>query len=139
MLLSFSRSGTTREEVEGEYGNSGLRKLEELLKKGILSESEGAIYGMKEKERVTFDQETLVDVFANCTLDSYIPEDFGTGKNWLSFQTNSIDEKKAFKLIHSKLQKTFKEIDEILSLPDYHGKDKVFVGMVADFLLQRTK
>ena len=133
VMLALSRSGTTRQEIEREGGKWGLAKLEELLNMGLLTESKGIIYAMREKEQITFDQDTLKALLIGCLEDSYSPEDFGKGENWLSLQTNSVS-KEGLRLIRSKIQKTFKEIAEILFSPKHQGNEKVFVGMVVDVL-----
>jgi len=135
LLLALSRSGTTRDEVQGEYGNAGIKKLEEMLNSAILSESRGIVKANEEK--VTFDQDILRDSLLSCIAEKYDVEKFGQDENWLSFQTESVNKNKAMALIRSKLQKTYKEIkEEILYSPDYFGNDKVFIGMVADSLLK---
>jgi len=135
MLLAMTRSGTTRAEIQGEYGNSGLRKLEELLKDNILKESRGIIKA--DDEKVTFDQEALKSAVLSSIEQHYDSEKYGTGENWLSFQTESVNKEKALKLIRAKLQKVYKEIkEEILYSPEYFGNDKVFIAMVADSLLK---
>jgi len=135
LLLALTRSGTTRDEVQGEYGNAGIKKLEEMLEVTILSESRGIIKANDDK--VTFDQEILRDSLLSCVAQSYDVEKFGQDENWLSFQSESVDKTKAMALIRSKLQKTYREIkEEILYSSDYYGNDKVFIGMVADSLLK---
>ncbi len=133
LLLALSRSGTTKEEVRLEFGNSGLRLLEELLDSNIIFESRGIIKANEDK--VTFNQELLKSTLIDCIKENYNPELFGQDKNWLSFQTESINKEKAMKLIFKKLQTAYKEIkEEILYSPEYFGNDKVFIGMVADTL-----
>ena len=135
LLLALTRSGTTRDEVQGEYGQSGIRKLEELLKAEILSDSRGIIKANEGK--ISFDQDILRDSLMSCINENYDSEKFGQDENWLSFQTESVNKNKAMALIRSKLQKAYKEIkEEVLYSPEYYGNDKVFIGMVADSLLK---
>ena len=137
LLLALTRSGTTRDEVQGEYGQSGIRKLDELLKAEILFNSRGVIKAHEEK--ISFNQDILKDSLINCIEENYETEKFGKNENWLSFQTESVNKEKAMSLIRKKLQTAYKEIkDEILYSPEYYGNDKVFIGMVADSLLKDT-
>ncbi len=137
MLLALTRAGTTRDEVQSEYGNSGLRKLEEILSNGILLETRGVIKA--DEEKVTFDQDILRDALAGCITEHYDVEKYGSGENWLSFQTESVNKYKALALIRAKLQKTFMEIkEEILYSQECYGNDKVFIGMVCDSLLHES-
>ena len=132
ILLASTRTGTTYKEVKEECGKLGLNKLNELLRKGICKESEGAIHTTEKGVKVTFDQYTLSEVLVNCTKDHYLPENFGLGMNWLSFQTESVDKEKVLKLIRSKIQNFYGEIEQIIRSPEYHGNEKIFIGMVLD-------
>ncbi len=137
MLLALTKSGTTRDEIQLEYGNSGLKLLNELIEKKLLNETRGIIRGFE--ETVSFNQEILKQTLISCVTEKYNAEEFGQGVNWLSFQSESINKNKAMELIRSKLQKAYKEIDEeILNSPEYAGNDKVFIGMVADSLLKES-
>ena len=134
-LLAISRSGTTRDEVHGEYGDFGLKKLDEMVASGVLREEDGVVR-FPHKNEVTFGQSLLKNALIGCTKERYDTEKFGTDENWLSFQTESVDKAKAMGLIRDKMQKLYEEIrDEILYSPRYHGNDKIFIGMVADSLL----
>lgn len=135
LLLALTRSGTTRDEIQGEYGNSGSRKLNELLKVEVLTESRGIIKANEDK--ITFNQDILKDSLLSCIDENYETEKFGKNENWLSFQTESVNKDKAMTLIRTKLQTAYREIkEEILYSPEYYGNDKVFIGMVADSLLK---
>lgn len=135
LLLALTRSGTTREEILGEYGASGIARLDELLKAELVFEARGIIKAHEDK--VTFTQDILRDALIGNITNKYDVEKFGTGKNWLSFQTESVNKEKAMTLIRAKLQKAYKEIkEEILYSSEYSGNDKVFIGMVADSLLK---
>lgn len=137
ILLAATRSGTTRNEIQNEFGVRGLSRLDLLLSHEILSEARGIIKANEEK--MTFDQQILKDCALDCISSNYDAEKFGTGQNWLSFQTESVNKEKAMALIIAKLQKTYKEIkEEILYSPEYFGNDKIFVSMVADSLLKES-
>ena len=137
LLLALTRSGTTRDEIADQYGKNGIQILSELLKAQILNEVRGIIKANEDK--VSFDQEILQDSLINCIKDNYNADTFGQNKNWLSFQTESVNKEKAMSAINEKLKKAYQEIkEEILYSPEYYGNDKVFVGMVADSLLKES-
>jgi DNA-binding XRE family transcriptional regulator len=136
LLLALSRSGTTRDEVKSEYGNAGIKKLDEMIASTILNEVRGIIKA--DDEKVSFDQDILRDTLVSCISEKYDTEKLGLGESWLSLQTESVNKDKAMTLIRSKLQATYKEIKEILYSPEYYGNDKVFIGMVADSLLKQS-
>jgi transcriptional regulator with XRE-family HTH domain len=43
-IISLAMRGTSRDEVKEEYGRYGLETLDDLLKEGVISEKDGAIY-----------------------------------------------------------------------------------------------
>lgn len=141
LLLAASREGTTREEVRREHGEAGLKALDAMLRSGALEAAPGGAI----KERLlkdapfTTDQDVLKDVLVHCVKAKYDPERYGTGENWLSFQTESVDLGKAMGLIRRKLRQAYKEIEGVLRSGEYSGKDKVFVGMAADSLLRTSE
>lgn len=141
ILLASTRSGTTRAEVQEEFGRSGLKDLEELISETVLSEIRGII--KVDEEKISYNQSSLRDALLDCIDSNYQVDKFGLEENWLSFQTESVNKDKAMKLIREKLKTAYSEIkSEILYSPEYFGNDKVFIGMVADSLLnceQRNK
>lgn len=135
LLLALTKSGTTRDEVKEEYGNAGIKKLDELISLTVLKEVRGIITA--DEEKVSFDQEILRDTLVSCIAEKYNPELFGQGVNWLSLQTESVNKAKAMPVIRSIIQEAYTKIKEtVLYSPDYYGNDKVFIGMVADSLLK---
>lgn len=137
ILLSATRSGTTRNEIKNEYGTHGLKILDELLTNKVLNDVQGIIKA--DDEKITFDQQILKDCTLDCINHNYDAQKFGTGQNWLSIQTESVNKEKAMALIITKLQRTYKEIkEEILYSPEYFGNDKIFISMVADSLLKES-
>jgi hypothetical protein len=133
LLLSFTNSGTTELEIRQEFGVLGIKRLQELIDHGILVQKNERIFGQSSK--VTFNQKIMKQAVIHSIEQSYEPELFGKGENWLSLQTESINKAKAMPEIRNILQNAYKDIKEILYSDDYQGDDKVFVSMVADKIL----
>ena len=140
MLLASTSSGTTRSEVQKEFGDMGMRKLNELLKDKIVTESQDVIRvtAIKEGDRVTFDQDTIKELMVNCTKDHYDPDMFGLDDSWLTFQSESVDEEKALKHIIPIFKEAYNKVEKIFRSPDFKGKGKIFIGMVSGSL-HKTK
>ncbi len=130
LLLAFSKSGTSREEIRDEYGKAGINRLEELIDQKILSETSGVIRG--DVSRVTFNQKVMKEAVLHCIEESYDPSQFGKGTNWLSLQTESVNKQKAIPEIRRILQSAYSEIKEILYSDEFQGEDKIFISMIAD-------
>ena len=75
MLMALTVAGTTREEVKNEYGQMGLKNLQELLDSNILEESDGVIKAPvnSDGKTVSFEQDVLKDVLVDCIKDHYDP------------------------------------------------------------------
>lgn len=135
LLLAFSQSGTSREEIRDEYGKAGIKRLEELLDQNILKEVSGVITG--DVSRVTFNQKVMKEAVLHCIEESYDPSQFGKGTNWLSLQTESVNKEKAIPTIRNILQSAYTEIKEILYSDEYQGEDKIFVSMTTDTITSK--
>ena len=135
LLLAFSKSGTSREEIRDEYGKSGINRLEELIEQNIVKETSGIIRG--DVSRVTFNQKVMKEAVLHCIEESYDPTQFGKGTNWLSLQTESVNKEKAVPEIRRILQNAYTEIKNILYSDDYQGEDKIFVSMTADTITSK--
>lgn len=135
LLLAFSESGTSREEIRDEYGKAGIKRLEELLDQNILKETSGVITG--DVSRVTFNQKVMKEAVLHCIEECYDPSQFGKGTNWLSLQTESVNKVKAIPAIRNILQSAYKEIKEILYSDEYQGDDKIFISMTTDTITSK--
>ncbi|MFT6632904.1 MAG: transcriptional regulator with XRE-family HTH domain [Bacteriovoracaceae bacterium] len=137
ILLALTTSGTTFEEIKYEFGNQGLRDLELLLDKKILIKEDNKI--ITEPGKVSFAQEILKNTLLNCIENNYDSTQFGSGQNWLSFQTESIDKTKAMPKVLEILRAAYTKVkEEVLYSPEYSGSDKVFIGMVTDLLTTKN-
>ena len=139
LIIMASSKGSTREEIKHEHGARGIRFLSELVDLKVVTESpEGVLkvhsrYYDGESVYAT-DQRTNKNSLLYCLKAKYDSEQFGTGNNWLSFQTDSINKTKAMKLIRSELKKAYINIDKIIRSNEFRGDDKIFIGLVTDSL-----
>ncbi|MCY4644166.1 MAG: hypothetical protein OXB88_06060 [Bacteriovoracales bacterium] len=131
MMRATSTAGITRESAKEEFGSRGLSILEELLKRGVLIE---------EGEKVTLDgkinarPETVHKLLQNLMAKSYKRADFGSHKNWLSVQYDSLNAEKAIPKIREVYTEAYKKIREIMSDSSLKGDDVVWAGMAMDSL-----
>ena len=137
LLATTGLEGTDRGEVKNEYGNHGLKVLDELLEAGALAESGGRIRACEYDGEKPFilSREILRDLFLDCLKNRYFPEQKGVNDNWLSFQTEGVDKAKVMGLIRSEFEKTYDSIEKIIRLKENRGSDKIFIGMASDSLL----
>ncbi len=88
MVMATTTNGLTRKIVSEEFGNRGLQILEKLIDKGVLKEEHGNFtLGTK----VNAGQETVKKLLQNLINTSYDLSLFGTHKNWLSLQYESVN------------------------------------------------
>ena len=137
LLMASYSGGTTREEIRGEYGSNGIRLLDDMLRTGTLKEEDGAIKSSVTDQEGpwTIDHRTFKELLVSCIQEKYDPDLYGSGKNWFSFQGDSVDMTRAMPEIREIIQGAFVKIEEVLRSKEYQGKDKMFVGMVSDSLI----
>jgi hypothetical protein len=70
---------------------------------------------------------------------SYDLEAFGTQKNWLSIQWESVDVNKVTPMLREVYVKANKEIREIFNSPENAGHDVMWAGLAMDSLLKKEK
>ena len=122
--------------ITSEFGRQGLLTLEKLVEKNILK-SENGKYTLGTK--VNADQETVKKLFQNLVNSSYDLEAFGTQKNWLSLQYESVDAKKVAPKLRDIYVNANKEIRELFNAPDNTGSDIMWAGLVMDSLLKEKQ
>ncbi|MFT6069450.1 MAG: transcriptional regulator with XRE-family HTH domain [Bacteriovoracaceae bacterium] len=139
MLLAYTGEGTSKDEVLSLLGQSGLRELVGLIQKEILSESkEGKISAMK-GQKVNMSQEAFRSLLMNSIDTHYKVDNFGTGRNFLSFQTSSLSKEIAMPKINAVLKEAFSKVQMIIDDPVNNGLDKVFIGLTADTFYEVKK
>ena len=87
-LLMTSRAGVSREFILEEYGRRGAEVIEKLQGDELLEEREGRLYAEGDFHST---QNTVLQCAQNLLNKNYSLDDFGTGKNWLSVQWQSVN------------------------------------------------
>jgi len=129
LSLAYTTAGTTEREIQTQLGEIGLSKLGMLLNKGLIIKLEsGRLVGKITDFKLPFaDVKKRIEY----ALKHYRLEEAGGINNWLSYQTESLNEEglKALKSLH---QSQFNERKEkIFSNPMYLGNIKVYSTSVS--------
>lgn len=135
--LAYTENGTNEDEIAYELGRKGLERLHELLEKGIVAKDEhGRYIGKLQNYKLSFsDTKKRVEL----ALRYYRLEEAGNINNWMSFQTESLNEE-GLKLLKTLQQKHFNERKEqIFNNPMYNGNLKVYSATVSSTFLAYTE
>ncbi len=133
MMMATTNAGLTKELVISEFGKRGLLTLDKLVEKNVLRNNNGKFtLGTK----VNAGQETVKKLLHNLVNSSYDLDAFGTHKNWLSVQYDSVDAKKVTPKLRDIYIKTNREIREVFNAPENAGTDILWAGLVMDSLLK---
>lgn len=140
LILAFSDTGLSREEVVLEFGQSGVRKIQRMLDAGLVKEIEGVYFGITEENSLFLSRDT-VRKMAQFSLNNLDAEKEG---QWLSFQSNSYTKEQGEK-IKEIFKDTFKAISKIptskdgdfvlsssllLQIIDYKNNNKIKKGFL---------
>jgi hypothetical protein len=136
MVLATTNAGLTKEAIVDEFGKRGLLTLEKLVEKNILKDEQGK-YTLSTK--VNAGQETVKKLLQNMINSSYDLEAFGTHKNWLSVQYESVDANKVTLKLRDIYIRANKEIRELFNAPENAGPDVMWAGLVMDSLLKEKQ
>lgn len=137
IMMASCNAGLRKEVVVAEFGNRGLLALENLIAKKILVE-QNQIFTLG-KKNLNFGQETVKKLLQNLVNSSYDLNAFGTQKNWLSVQYESVDKNKVTPKLRDVYIKANKEIREIFNAPENAGSDVMWAGLAMDSLLKKEK
>ena len=133
LSLAYTTAGTTDKEIQTQLGEVGLSALNTLLNKGIVNRLEsGRIVGKVSDFKLPFSD---IKKRISYALDHYRLDEAGNINNWLSYQTESLNDDglKALKLLQ---QNQFNERKEkIFSNPLYLGNIKVYSAAVSSTFL----
>lgn len=136
MMMATTNVGLTKEVVTSEFGKRGLLTLEKLVEKKILKDENGNFtLGTK----VNAGQETVHKLLHNLINSSYDLDAFGTHKNWLSIQYESVDANKVTPKLRDIYIKANKEIREVFNAPENAGPNVMWAGLVMDSLLKEKQ
>jgi len=134
--LAYTESGTTEDEVAYELGKKGVERLYELVDKGIVvKNTNGSFKGSYSNYKLSFsDTKRRVEL----ALRYYRMEEAGSINNWLSFQTESLNDEglKALKILQ---QAHFNDRKQLFNDPMYKGNLKVYSATVASTFLSYSK
>ncbi len=128
LSLAYTTAGVTEEEIRYEFGERGVDKLIELVEKGLLVSSDSIRYfGRTQGYKLPFaDIKKEIELALKC----YRLDEAGTSKNWMSYQTESLNDEGLFAL-KALNQKQFNERKELIfNNPQYLGNKTVFSASV---------
>lgn len=121
--LAYTRAGTNREEIRDELGKKGVRKLDELIEKKLVTVKGEKVYGQKDKFRLPLN---ITKDRIQLALKYYRVKEAGAPHTWISFQTESID-KKGLEILKQINQEAFtKRKEMVFDNPERQGSIKVF-------------
>jgi len=129
LSLAYTTSGTTENEIRFELGERGIVKFYELIEKGLIMRLEnGRVVGKIKDFKLPFSDVKKRVEFA---LKHYRLDEAGNINNWLSYQTESLNES-GLKALKTLQQKQFNERKEqIFNNPVYLGNVKVYSATVS--------
>jgi len=131
--LASSASGTTPEEISYNLGAVGLEKLAHLVDIGLIIESkDGIFFGKTQDFKLSFsDTKKRIQM----SLNHYRLNEAGSINNWMSLQTESVNQDGLYAL-KKMSQKHFNERkDQIYNNPMYKGDIKHFSACVSSTFL----
>lgn len=135
--LASTSSGTTEEEVIHTLGTLGLERLNHLQEEGlIIKDVEGRYFGANTNYKLS-----LTDTKSRIALSMkhYRIEEAGSNNNWLSFQTESLNDE-GLRAMKKLSQKHFNERkDQIYNNPMYQGKIKHYSACISSTFLPYAK
>jgi len=137
MMMATSNVGLSKGIVKTEFGNRGLQVMESLIFKKILTEKDGVF--TLGSNNFNFGQETVKKLLQNLVNSSYDLSVFGTQRNWLSVQYESVDMNRVTPQLREVYVRANAEIRAIFNNPENAGKDVMWAGLVMDSLLKREK
>jgi predicted DNA-binding ArsR family transcriptional regulator len=125
---AFSTTNITRNEISYRWGKEGEDSLNFLLDKGYLKEEDGTIMGVAEQAA-----HGIESAYKQLGIgyDLYNINHSKKQQNWVSFQTNSVNED-FIKDFREDLKDLFKKFDEKSNTEKYIGNKKMFFGMILD-------
>ena len=129
LSLAYTTQGTTEKEIRFELGDRGVSKLNELIEKGlIIKHDNGKLVGKATNFKLSLADGRKRIEFA---LKYYRPEEAGKINNWLSYQTESLNEE-GLKALKSLQQKQFNDRkDQVFNNTMYLGNIKVYSTAVS--------
>lgn len=135
LWAAFSNKHITRDEIIYRWGKEGEDKMEFLLETEMVVEEDGLIKGVAEK--AGGGPQTAIKEL-EVGLSSYKLSNSEKEENWVSFQTNSVNN--AFiKSFREELRTFFKKFDEKSNSSEFYGNKQMFFGMIFDRYIEDLK
>ncbi len=131
--LASTTSGTTRDEVSYSLGAIGIERLNKLIESKLVIEStDGQLYGSNSNYKLSFaDTKKRVAL----SMKYYRLDEAGSQNNWMSFQTESLNEQ-GLKALKKLQQQHFNERkDQIYNNPMYKGNIKHYSASISSTFL----
>ena len=131
--LACTTSGTTKKEITFHIGDIGIERLNHLIEEGLIEERlEGRYFGKVGNYKLPF-SDTKERI--RLSLDYYRLDEAGSINNWMSFQTESINDD-GLKALKELNRKHFNERkDQIYNNPMYKGEIKHYSACVSSTFL----
>ena len=130
VIKAVSGDGVHRDKILAERGKKGVRVLEVLKSEGLLEEKNGRYFT---KETINASPETVYKLFENLLKYNYQLKRFGTGRNKLRVQFQSLNDEgieRLRKIEEEAAQKT----RELILDKRFVGPHTMWVARVVDFL-----
>ncbi len=134
MLLVTSGIFVTSNLIKDEFGNDGLKIVDDLICNNILKKQDDEILLMN--ETLNLGQDTAQKLLQNLVTFNYDIDKFGTSSNWLSVQYKAIDKNKVLGKLIEIAKEANQKHREVLNDPSNAGNDVVWVGMAIDTLFE---
>lgn len=132
ITMAYTTYGITEAEVTEEFGKVGVARLYELLEKGIIKKDGTCFKGKIDNYKLSIsDTKRRIEL----ALRHYKLNEAGNINNWMSFQTESINQD-GLNALKSLQQKQFNERKELIfNNPMYNGSLKVYSAAVSSTFL----
>ncbi|MCO4795314.1 MAG: helix-turn-helix domain-containing protein [Bacteriovoracaceae bacterium] len=133
LLLAFTGSGTSREEIVCLFGLEGESRLDELIKLNLLKVTGNNICQGEAEFKMS---QQVSKSLLGLTVEAYYkPENMGNFSNYLVMITKEVNKKKTDELVIKVLEEARSKILNILNDPENKGSDKMFLGLTMDSLV----
>ncbi len=134
--LAFTKSGTSKEEVMSELGSLGVERLDRLVERGIITKKDNRYCGNINVFKTSFaDTKKQVEM----AMRFYKLYEAGDINNWISLQTESINEEGLKELKKLNKRQFLERKNQIFNNPMYNGDIKVFSSSVSSTFLSYKK
>ena len=132
LWAAFSTKHISKDEIELRWGQEGIDKLNYLLEVGLVKDDHGTIVGVTSSAGGA-PSSAIKELQVGVT--EYKPKNQRDEMNWVSFQTNSVNEK-FVKEFREELRGMFRKFNKKVNDINYQGDRQMFFGMIFDTYLE---